>query len=95
MPNNAQDPGTALSKRQRRGRTLFVIGSILLLGSAPLLITLLLAALGLTEDPNPNPVFFGILAMITFWPSLVLMGIGGYLWKRSDPHDAAPQTTGG
>ena len=50
---------------------LVVIGLIMLiLGSGPLLFVILIATLGLYHDPNPNPVFFGILAGLTFWPSL-------------------------
>jgi hypothetical protein len=35
-----------------------------------------LASLGLTKDPNPNPVGFGIMAFLTFWPSVILMIVG-------------------
>jgi len=56
---------------------LFWIGlALFVVGSGPLLVIILMAAMGLTKDPNPNPVGFGILAGITFWPSLILMIIG-------------------
>ncbi len=56
---------------------LFWIGlALFVVGSGPLLIIILMAALGATKDPNPNPVEFGMLAGITFWPSLILMIIG-------------------
>jgi hypothetical protein len=29
-----------------------------------------------TNDPNPNPVGFGILAFLTFWPSVILVIVG-------------------
>ena len=45
-------------------------------GTGPLLVIILAAQFGLTRDPNPNPVGFGILAGFTFWPSLVLTVIG-------------------
>ena len=32
------------------------------------------AGLGLTRDPNP--VGFGILAFLSFWPSVILMTVG-------------------
>jgi hypothetical protein len=48
-------------------------------GSGPLLVTILLAAFGMTKDPNPNPVGFGLLAAFTFWPSLLLLGMG--IWR--------------
>jgi hypothetical protein len=46
---------------------------LLLLGSGPLLAVILLAWLGVTKDTNPNPVGFGMLAGLTFWPSAILM----------------------
>ena len=55
----------------------FWMGVILLaLGSGPLLTVILLASLGLTKDPNPNPVGFGIIAFLTFWPGVILMIVG-------------------
>lgn len=57
----------------------FIIGLILLVvGSGPLITTLLLAKLGLTADPNPNPVIFGMMAGFTFWPGILLVVLGGY-----------------
>ena len=50
--------------------------ALYVLGSGPLLITILLATLGLTRDPDPNPIGFGILALFTFWPSVILIVIG-------------------
>lgn len=46
---------------------------LLLVGSGPLLTVILLAALGLLDDPNPNPVGLGILAALTFWPAILMM----------------------
>jgi hypothetical protein len=41
----------------------FIAGALLfVLGSGPLLVSSALAGLGMTEDPNPNPVGFGMLA---------------------------------
>jgi hypothetical protein len=48
-------------------------------GSGPLLLIVLLAKLGVTSDPNPNPVAFGILAMLTFWPSVLATLAGVFL----------------
>ena len=45
-------------------------------GSGPLLVILLLASLGVTKDPNPNPIGPGIMAFLTFWPS-----VGVILWQ--------------
>jgi hypothetical protein len=56
---------------------LFWLGLVIFaVGSGPLLVTILLAALGVTKDRNPNPVEFGIMAFFTFYPSLGLI-IGG------------------
>ena len=55
----------------------FIAGTlILVVGSGPLLTIILLAKLGITKDPNPNPVGCGMLAMFTFWPGLILMLVG-------------------
>ena len=59
-------------------RSGFFIGGALLflIGTGPLLAIIALARLGWTRDPNPNPVGCGILAFLTFWPSVVLMLVG-------------------
>lgn len=62
---------------------LFRTGAILLVvGSGPLLLIVLAATLGLTRDPNPNPVGPGILAMLTFWPGIICMVIGVLTVRR-------------
>lgn len=58
---------------------IFLAGVILLVvGSGPLLVTLLAAKVGLTSDPSPNPVILGMMAQFSFWPGLIIMGIGAY-----------------
>lgn len=66
----------------RAGLLLFVFGS------GPLLVIIAASKIRLTSDPNPNPVAFGMLAMLTFWPSLAMVAIS--LWKvaRSDNSNA-------
>ena len=62
----------------------FLIGLILfVIGSGPLILTMTAASLGLTTDPDPNPVIFGMMAMFSFWPGIILMGIGIFVNKRS------------
>jgi Na+/proline symporter len=64
----------------------FVAGALLLLiGTGPLLTVILLASLGVTRDPNPNPVGLGILAFLTFLPSVLLMVLGFLTWRRREP----------
>jgi hypothetical protein len=66
-----------LSRPKFRLSRMFWIGSILfILGTGPLLTVILLAWMGMTKDPNPNPVGPGLLAFLTFWPSVVLIIIG-------------------
>ena len=64
----------------------FVTGALfVLLGSGPLLLVIVLASLGLTKDPNPKPVGFGILAFLTFWPGIILMLVGLLKSVRRQP----------
>jgi hypothetical protein len=46
----------------------------LVLGTGPLLLAVAVAHL--KGDPNPYPIGPGILAGVTFWPSLILVLIG-------------------
>ena len=48
----------------------------LVLGTGPLVVVMLAAKAGLLRDPNPNPVGFGILALLTFWPGVILSVVG-------------------
>ena len=57
-----------LHKLTRIGVIIFIVGS------SPLLLIMLFAKIGILEDPNP--ILFGIMAMFTFWPSLLLILIG-------------------
>jgi hypothetical protein len=61
---------------RRVSRLLWIGLGIFVFGSGPLLIIILATQLGLTRDPNPNPIGFGILAFFTFWPSLFMIAIG-------------------
>jgi hypothetical protein len=67
------------------------IGAILLLlGTGPLLSIMLVARLGFTSDPNPNPIMFGMLAGLTFWPSLALIAFGVWRVRRAARAGNAP-----
>ncbi len=57
------------------------------LGTGPLFAIIVAAELGLTRDPNPNPIGAGLLAFATFWPSIILMIVG--VVKKFVNHDRA------
>jgi hypothetical protein len=43
-------------------------------------ITPLLGVILFSRDPNPNPIGFGLLALVTFWPAIIMIVVG---WNRS------------
>ena len=47
---------------------------LLVVGTGPLVLILVAAGFGLTRDPNPNPIGPGLLAFLTFWPSIFMLG---------------------
>jgi hypothetical protein len=56
---------------------LFWIGlALFALGTGPLLLIVVAAEIGLTSDPNPNPIGPGLLAFFTFWPAVILIVSG-------------------
>ena len=71
-------------------RRLFRVGvTVFAIGCGPLLLIIAASAFGITSDPNPNPVGLGILAMLTFWPSLLMMAIAAWqAWRSGEA--AAP-----
>lgn len=52
------------------------------IGWRPLLAIVVLAAIGLWPDPNPNPIGPGLLFFFTFWPAVILLGIGVFQVRR-------------
>ena len=65
----------------RKGAWLFASGLVLLIaGSGPLWLVGLASRFGLTADPNPNPIFLGILAFLTFVPAMFLVVSGAILF---------------
>ena len=53
------------------------VGLVLVaIGWGPLWLIVLLAAVGLWPDPNPNPIGPGLLFFLTFWPAVICLGIG-------------------
>lgn len=52
------------------------------IGWSPLWLIVLLAAIGLWPDPNPNPVGPGLLFFLSFWPAVIGMGVGVWQVRR-------------
>jgi hypothetical protein len=50
--------------------------ALVVLGWGPLLAIILLAAIGLWPDPNPNPIGPGLLFFFTVWPAIICLVIG-------------------
>lgn len=64
---------------------LFKIGFwMFVIGCGPLIAIIVLAAIGLWPDPNPNPIGPGLLAFVTFWPAVICMSIGAVqVWRQT------------
>ncbi len=59
------------------------IGLVLaVFGWGPLLAIILLAAVGLWPDPNPNPIGPGLLFFFTAWPAIISLVIGIFQVRR-------------
>jgi FtsH-binding integral membrane protein len=56
--------------------------ALAVVGWGPLWIIVLLAAVGLWPDANPNPIGPGILFFVTFWPAVVCMAVGVFQVRR-------------
>jgi hypothetical protein len=50
--------------------------ALIVVGTAPLLVIITAASLGLLRDPNPNPIGPGLLFFFTFWPAAGLIAVG-------------------
>lgn len=67
---------------------------LFVVGSGPLLAIIMAAELGLTRDPNPNPVGFGMLAGLTFWPAVIMIIVGLVKKSRRAPPGGEPPILG-
>jgi hypothetical protein len=56
--------------------------ALLIVGATPLLAVIVAAALGLTSDPDPNPIGLGLLFFVTFWPAVALIAFGVLSGRR-------------
>ena len=70
--------------RELWSNRLFKIGAIIaLVGWTPLIAIILLAAIGLWPDPDPNPIGPGLLFFLTCWPAVICLGIGTFqVWRQ-------------
>jgi hypothetical protein len=73
-------------------KSLLLGAGLLVVGATPLLVVIVAAELGLTRDPNPNPIGPGLLFFVTFWPAVGLIAFGGL--RRLSRKPAGPGTTG-
>lgn len=74
------------SAKQYLESTWVKIGTgLLVVGSGPLVLVMLAAALGVTQHSNPNPVVPGVLAGLTFWPSIAMIAFGMWRVRRATP----------
>ena len=55
---------------------------LLVIGTGPLVLIIVAAGLGQPRDPNPNPIGPGLLAFLTFWPSVFLNAFGAARQRR-------------
>jgi hypothetical protein len=55
---------------------------LVVFGWGPLWVIVLLAAIGLWPDPNPNPIGSGLLFFFTFWPAVICVSIGVFQVRR-------------
>ena len=58
---------------------------VFIVGTGPLLLIIGAAKIGI-GDPNPNPVLFGMMALISFWPAalITLLGLFKTLMRKGE-----------
>lgn len=67
--------------KKLRGSRLFLAGAALLtVGTAPLLLYILYELV--TGSTGGNPIGLGLLFFVSFWPAIILMGIGAFFALR-------------
>jgi len=59
-----------------RNRCIRIGLALVIFGWGPLAAIIVLAALGLWPDPNPNPIGPGLLFFVTSWPAVVCLILG-------------------
>ena len=85
LPDGATASGSTVGRAAYLRSRLVQAGLMLfVLGSGPLISVMVYARLGFYHDPDPNPVALGILAGLTLWPSVILIGLGVWRVRRRD-----------
>lgn len=56
---------------------------LVILGWGPLLSVVVLSAVHLWPDPNPNPIGFGLLFFVTSWPAVICLAVGAIQVQRN------------
>ena len=64
--------------------------ALVVFGWGPLLAIIVLAALGLWPDPNPNPIGPGLLFFFTSWPAIICLVIGVVRVRREAENQLHP-----
>lgn len=71
-----------MKNRYLRNRMIQIGLALVIFGWGPLWIIVLLAAIGLWPDPNPNPIGPGLLFFFTAWPVIICLAIGIFQVRR-------------
>jgi hypothetical protein len=72
-----------MKKRYFSNRMIQIGLALVIFGWGPLLAIIVLAALGIWPDPNPNPIGPGLLFFFTSWPAIICLGVGAVQVMRS------------
>jgi hypothetical protein len=72
-----------MKKRYFSNRMIQIGLALVIFGWGPLLAIIVLAALGIWSDPNPNPIGPGLLFFFTSWPAIICLGVGAVQVMRS------------
>jgi len=67
--------------------------TLVVLGWGPLIAIIVLAALRLWPDPNPNPTGAGLLFFVTFWPAVICLGVGAAQVARQRMQGTSPTSS--
>ena len=74
----------------------FKVGlALVVFGWGPLIGIIVLAAIGLWPDPDPNPIGPGLLFFLTSWPAIICLLVGAVQARNDARRDGAtPRSRG-